>query len=212
MARAPSFCAVILAAGESTRMGTDKALLPWPPQQEGKRVGDQTFLSAAIQSLNAVSDLVIVVAGKNEQQLAPIVYTQAAFLVRNPAPERGQFSSLQLGLQEVLNHGRDAAICTLVDRPPVSPATLSRLCEAFSTAADGTWALVPQYGGKHGHPVLWGREMISVLLDAPPTSNAREIEHRYQQHIQYFQVDDPTVAQNIDTPQDYATLSAPPSK
>jgi len=211
MTRAPSFCAVILAAGESTRMGTDKALLPWPPQAAGGP-GGQTFLSAAIQCLNAFSDLVIVVAGKNEAQLAPVVYAQGAFIVRNPAPERGQFSSLQVGLQEVLNHGRDAAIVTLVDRPPVNAATLDRLCAAFAAAASGIWAIVPEYGGKHGHPVLWDREMIAAFLKAPASSSAREIEHQYQQHIEYVAVDDPAVILNVDTPQDYSALVPAPSK
>ncbi|MGA8152927.1 MAG: nucleotidyltransferase family protein [Terriglobales bacterium] len=212
MTRAPSFCAVILAAGESTRMGTDKALLPWPPYRAGMQPGGRTFLSAAIQSLNAFSDLVIVVAGKNEPQLAPVVYTEGAFVVRNPAPERGQFSSLQVGLQEVLNHGRDAAIVTLVDRPPVSAATLSQLGAAFEAAASGTWAVVPEHGGKHGHPVLLDREMIAVFLNAPASGNAQEIEHQYQQHIQYVAVDDPAIAMNVDTPQDYEALVAPPLK
>jgi len=210
MIRAPSFCAVILAAGESTRMGTDKALLPWPPHRAGVQPGGQTFLSAAIQSLNAFSDLVIVVAGKNESQITPVVYAQGGFVVRNPAPERGQFSSLQVGLQEVLNHGRDAAIVTLVDRPPVSAATLSQLCAAFVAAASGTWAVVPQYGGKHGHPVLLDREMIAVFLNAPATSNAQGIEHENQEHVEYVDVDDPAVALNVDTPQDYEALTSPP--
>jgi len=212
MTRAPSWCAVILAAGESTRMGRDKALLPWPPYRAGVQTGGQTFLSAAIQSLNPFSDLVIVVAGKNEAQLTPVVYAQSGFVVRNPAPARGQFSSLQVGLQEVLNHGRDGAIVTLVDRPPVSADTLNTLCAAFVDAAAGTWAVVPECGGKHGHPVLLGREMIAAFLNAAPTSNAREIEHQYQQHIQYVAVDDPAVAMNVDTPQDYEALSLPPSK
>jgi molybdenum cofactor cytidylyltransferase len=210
MTRAPSFCAVILAAGESTRMGTDKALLPWPPYRAGLQSGGQTFLSAAIQSLNAFSDLVIVVVGKNEPLVTPVVYAEGAFAVRNPVPERGQFSSLQVGLQEVLNHGRDAAIVTLVDRPPVSAATLTQLCAAFEAAASGTWAVVPEHGGKHGHPVLWDREMIAVLLQAPATGNAQEIEHQYQEHIEYVVVDDPAVSLNVDTPKDYEALFAPP--
>ncbi len=64
-------------------------------------------------------DVVLVVVGKNEAALAPIVYANGASLVVNPDPERGQFSSLRVGLQEVLNRGRDAAMVTLVDRPPV---------------------------------------------------------------------------------------------
>ena len=54
--------------------------------------------------------LVIVVAGKNASSLAPVVYGAGAAMVANPDPARGQFSSLQVGLQEVLNRGRDAAM------------------------------------------------------------------------------------------------------
>lgn len=209
MSRAPSLFGVILAAGESTRMGTDKALLPWPPATAGAPATGQTFLSAAIQSLSPFSDTVIVVAGKNEAEIAPVVYANGAFLVRNPAPERGQFSSLQVGLQEVLNHGRDAAIVTLVDRPPAKAATLQGLCEAFAMAASGKWAVVPEYGGKHGHPILLGREMIEAFLKSPATANARDIEHQNQAHIEYIVVDDPFVTLNVDTPQDYAGLASP---
>jgi molybdenum cofactor cytidylyltransferase len=78
-----------------------------------------TFLSAAIRLFFSHVDEVLVVVGKNEAALAPIVYANGAALVINPEPERGQFSSLRVGLQEVLNRGRDAAVVTLVDRPPV---------------------------------------------------------------------------------------------
>lgn len=202
MPRASSMCAVILAAGESSRMGRDKALLPWPP---GAAVGTTTFLSAAIRAFSPFNDIVIVVVGKNEENLTHLVYSTAAIMVRNPAPERGQFSSLQVGLQEVMNRGRDAAMITLVDRPPVQAATLERLQQAF--AFTEKWALVPEYGGKHGHPIIVGREMMEVFLRAPATATARDLEHQNQQHIEYFPVDDPFVATNVDTPEDYAKLS-----
>lgn len=206
MARAPAFCGIILAAGESTRMGSDKALLPWPPIAAGQSPGNQTFLSAGISSLLQVCDLVLVVAGKNEERLTPLVYANNASLVRNPAPEGGQFSSLQIGLQEVLNHGRDAAIVTLVDRPPVRPATLAALRDAFVAAAPDIWAVVPEYKGRHGHPFVAGRELIHKWLQAEPTTTARDVEHENQVHIAYLPVEDPYVVVNVDTPQDYSAL------
>jgi len=209
MGRSLSFCGVILAAGESTRMGSDKALLLWPPTSRdptSPAFSRQTFLSAAIEALNAYNDMVIVVVGKNEPHLAPVVYATGASLVRNPAPEQGQFSSLQVGLREVLNRGRDAAMLTLVDRPPVKTATLESLRSTFEAAGDGIWAVVPECGGKHGHPIVVGREMIEAFLKAPPNATARDIQHQYREHIEYASVDDPFIASNVDTPQDYEAL------
>jgi molybdenum cofactor cytidylyltransferase len=204
MRQAPGFCGIILAAGESTRMGTDKALLPWPP---GTTTG-QTFLSGAIRALSLFSDMVIVVVGANEPNLTPIAYASGASVVRNPAPENGQFSSLRVGLQQALNYGRDAAIVTLVDRPPAGSATLEALTSAFVAAPNDVWAIVPEVNGKHGHPILLAREMIEAFLRAPDNANARDIEHQNQQHIQYIPVEDQTVTLNVNTPEDYATLTS----
>ena len=193
-------------------MGRDKALLPWPPLLAGapKDASGNTFLSAAIQSLTPSTEMVIVVAGANSAQIAPVIYAQAAFLVENPQPELGQFSSLRIGLHEVLSRGRDAAVVTLVDRPPVLTATLQALLAAFASAVEqGKWAVVPQHEGRNGHPIVIGREMIEAFLRAPDSSNAREVRHAHQEFIEYVAVDDPNVALNVDTPQEYSALQFP---
>jgi molybdenum cofactor cytidylyltransferase len=223
MTRSPSFCAIILAAGESSRMGRDKALLPWPPAQPESyhpsediaglsRVAapsrTQTFLSAAIELLNPFSELVLVIGGKNSDTIAPVVYATAASLITNPHPERGQFSSLQIGLQEVLNRGRDAAIVTLVDRPPCSADTVSALISLFRQIYEaGKWAVVPEFDGKHGHPIVIGREMMEAFLKAPVSSTARDVEHSFQSHIHYHPVSDASVVANVDTPEEYQRLA-----
>lgn len=208
MSRALSLCGVILAAGKSARMGTDKALLPWPPVAPGQ-VSTGTLLSASIRSLSSYTDVVIVVVGTNETVLAPVVYASGASLVTNPDPDRGQFSSLQVGLQEVLNRGRDAALVTLVDRPPVSRRTIERLREVFESAATNwKWAVVPEYAGKHGHPIVLAREMIEVFLKATPTATARDVEHEYQEHVEYVSVDDSLITVNVNTPEEYAALQS----
>lgn len=186
-------------------MGRDKALLPWPPA-ESQVIPKDTFLSAAIRSLARSTDFVLVVAGKNEAELAPIAYANGASVVTNPDPNLGQFSSLQVGLQEVLNRGRDAAIITLVDRPAVDANTVQILRETFEAAPQDIWATVPEFSGKHGHPFVAGREMIERFLREPATGNARDVEHRYQEHVQYVPVGEPNVGLNINTPEDYARL------
>ena len=207
MSHVVSFGGVILAAGESSRMGTDKALLRWPPSPAGE-TGSETFLSAAIRSLSLATDFVLVVAGKNEQSLAPVVYANGASVVINPQPERGQFSSLQVGLREVLNRGRDTAVITLVDRPPATAATILTLRAAYESADRKIWAVVPEFSGKHGHPFIAGRELMEAFLHAPATSSARDIEHQHHENVLYVAVDDPLVTANVDTPADYAALSA----
>lgn len=208
MSRFSSFAGVILAAGESSRMGTDKALLPWPPRLEGQPPSNETFLSAAIRSLSFSTDFVVVVAGANESALAPVVYANGASIITNPDPSRGQFSSLQVGLHEVLNHGRDAAVITLIDRPPVSQATIDVLRSAFESAPPIIWSVVPEFSGHHGHPFIAGRELIETFLREPATGSARDVEHRHQENIQYVPVNDPFVALNVNTPEDYAALMA----
>jgi CTP:molybdopterin cytidylyltransferase MocA len=199
MALSPSFAGVILAAGTSSRMGRDKALLSW----QGK-----TFLLGAIQALRPLTEFVIVVAGENEANLAPIVNAEAAFLVRNPDPAQGQFSSLQCGLDNVLDRGRDAAILTLVDRPAPALATIEMLKNTFVQADDNVWAVVPEFGGKHGHPIVIGREMMNAFLRTPASSSARDVEHANQSHILYVPVTDPLVTANVDTPEDLQKLTA----
>ena len=206
MTRSPSICGVILAAGSSTRMGRDKALLPWPPGYQGGIC--DTFLGGWIRLMQQHTEMVTVVGGKNCSTLAPVVYSMGAFLMENHSPELGQFSSLKLGLQTVLGHGRDSVAIALVDRPPVLLATLSTLHSAFLGALEQDfWAVVPEYDQRHGHPSLLSREMIEAMLRAPLTATARDIMHANEQRVCYVPVDDARVTLNIDTQQDYERLA-----
>jgi CTP:molybdopterin cytidylyltransferase MocA len=82
------------------------------------------------------------------------------------------------------------------------------LRDAFDSAPQNVWAVVPEFSGQHGHPYLVGRELIEVFLQASATASARDVEHRYQEHIRYVEVRDPFVALNVNTPEDYAALLA----
>ena len=202
-------CGVILAAGESSRMGRDKALLPWPPAKQGTATpANGTFLSEAILALRPFTDAVIVVGGRNRDNIAPVAEANGAILLLNPMPEQGQFSSLRCGLSAVLARGPAAAMITLVDRPPPKAATLELLCASFARArALGRWAVAPENEGKHGHPLLAGSELIEAFLAAPLSSNAKEVRGANAQHIAYISVADPWVALNVNTPEEYAALA-----
>ena len=209
MTKTTKVCGVILAAGESSRMGTDKALLPWPPAEQGASAAfSQTLLSAAIAALKPVTDAVIVVAGRNAEKLAPVVSAGGASLVENPDPDRGQFSSLQAGLSAVVAGGYDAAMITPVDCPPLGAATLERLLASFEQGLTaGKWAVAPEHDGRHGHPLVAARKLMDAFLSAPVTSNAREVQHAHQQEIEYVSVSEPLLSADLNTPDQYAAAA-----
>jgi CTP:molybdopterin cytidylyltransferase MocA len=200
---------LILAAGESTRMGTDKAMLPWPPPSpDATGPPRQTLLSAALLAFAPLTQLNVVVAGRNADALANVAGAYGADLVRNPAPENGQFSSLQIGLRAVLDRGCNAAIITPVDCPPLSPASLERLHHAFLGAfAAEFWAVAPEHESRHGHPLLASRALIDAFLEAPITGNAREILHAYATRVVYVPVPESLAKAGLNTPQDYAAVA-----
>jgi molybdenum cofactor cytidylyltransferase len=202
-------CAVILAAGASSRMGTDKALLPWPPPQPGHRPGIETLLSATIAALQPFVEASLVVAGANAERLAPIVSASGASLVLNPAPERGQFSSLQTGVRAALDRGSNAVMITPVDCPPLSAASLQALRAAFAQALErGQWAVAPIHNGKRGHPLLAGRQLIEVFLHAPASSNVRKVKRACAERFHYVPVPDPLLTADMNTPEQYAATAA----
>jgi len=206
-------CGVILSAGASSRMGTDKALLPWPPAAPGAAPTGETLLSAAIAALRPCAEAVVVVAGKNANNIAPLIAAKGALMAHNPAPERGQFSSLQIGLREVLARGCDAATITLVDCPPLSAASMEKLIASFTAAlALEKWGVVPENNGRRGHPLVAGRALIDAFLAAPVTSNAREIQRAHAHLIESVPVPDSTVSVDLNTPEEYAAYSMNHSK
>src|SRR5208337_903809 len=181
---------LVLAAGDSTRMGADKAMLPWPPRPAGATDSRRyTLLSAALLAFEPLTHINVVVAGRNADAIATMVSACGAYLVRNPAPENGQFSSLHIGLRDLLDKGCNAAIITPVDCPPLSPSSLERLHHAFLGALTaGFWAAAPEHDGKHGHPLLASHDLIDAFLKAPITGNAREVLHAHVSRVVYVPV------------------------
>ncbi len=187
-------------------MGSEKALLPWPPTAQAGDGSRESLLAAMISALKTISEAVVVVAGANAGALTPEVSAGGAVLVRNPDPDRGQFSSLQTGLQEVLARGYGAAVVTPVDCPPLSSATMQRLRSAFEQAVEaGKWAVEPENGGLHGHPLLAGRDLIGAFLRAPAISNARAVKDEHRNRIEYVSVPD-ALSVDLNTPGEYRAL------
>lgn len=187
---------VILAAGASSRMGGHpKALLD---------LRGETFVARLVRVLSTICDPVIVVLGYHVDRVRPMV-PEGAKVVINPAPERGQLSSLQTGLAE-LPENAEGFMFVPVDCPAAEPETVAHIKTAFVGRAARIQFVVPQYRGKHGHPVCASREIAKEMLALPSTAQARDVVHAHIANTLYVDVDDPGILTDIDNPARYKDL------
>ncbi len=197
----PRIEGILLAAGESRRMGYPKPLL---------RVGDETFLSRSARSILAVLPRLIVVLGAHAERIRPAIPVDRGIVtVENPRFKAGQLSSLKVGLQ-ALGDDCDGVLVHLADHPLVKPSTFESVVAEF---ARGRGAIViARCDGKRGHPVIFGRSVFRELLDAPEDEGARAVVIRDPTRVVYVEVDDPGVSLDLDTPADVekAGLQPPP--
>jgi molybdenum cofactor cytidylyltransferase len=194
-----SLAGIILAAGESRRMGTPKPLL---------ELNGETFLDRLVLTLGATCSPVIVVLGSESQRIREgLRHADLASLVLNSDYARGQLSSLQCGLAAVPS-GAGGVMFTLVDHPAVLPSTVARIARAFQERSPQELLAVPRYQGRHGHPVCAARELIAEFLALPPNAQAREVIHHHRDETAYVDVDDQGIIQDIDDPDTYDRLTA----
>ncbi len=193
--------AIILAAGESSRMGRPKALLPDP--------GGRPFVVRLAGSFAAAGvPHIIVVAGSHSAAIsgaldaAPLPVRP--FVVTNAHPARGQLSSLWVGLDEAERAGAEAVLVTLVDIPMVEVATIDRILDAWQEHRAPI--VRPAFRGRHGHPVLFDRSVFAALRRAPLDEGARAVVHAHADDIRNVDVDDEGCVTDIDTPEDYEKL------
>ncbi len=187
--------AIILAAGASQRMGTPKALLEYR---------DETFVGRLVRVFAAACDDVIVVLGNHVEEIRPQVPMRAKVVV-NPAPERGQLSSLQTALIE-LPSDADGFAFIPVDCPAVAEETVARLAQMFTERDRETRFVIPRIGNKRGHPVLGDRRIADELLALQPRGEARTVVHAHVPNTAYLDVTDHGIFADIDTPDAYRRL------
>jgi molybdenum cofactor cytidylyltransferase len=184
---------IILAAGESRRMGSPKALLDF---------GGETFLDHLIASLAGLCTPVIVVLGYGAEEIrAGLRAADKALFVVNADYRLGQFSSMQCGLRAVPSEA-SGVIFSLVDHPAVQPSTLTRLAASQAPLA------IPRLQGRRGHPIFFSRPLLAEFLALPPDASAREVVDRHAADVEYIDVDDPGILQDIDDPEAYRRLVA----
>ncbi len=180
--------AVILAAGESKRMGEPKLLL----QVGGKRVIEWT-----VDSFKSVVDDVIVVLGYKPENLIPILEKLGIRWIINENYHEGMVSSFKKGLGELKDC--EAIFLALGDQPFVPQNFLTRAIEAWK---GGAKVVNPVYKGKKGHPVLFDRSLFSEILSLRKHEMVRDVIYRHEGERRLVEAGKWAVI-DLDTPKDF---------
>ncbi|HUE75210.1 MAG TPA: nucleotidyltransferase family protein [Chloroflexota bacterium] len=193
--------AILLAAGESTRMGQLKALLPW---------GGTTLFEYQIGELHrSLVSETIVVLGHGAEQLDPLARPGRTRVIVNPNYRWGRSSSIRVGLQAIADEPA-AIVVTSVDQP--RPAAVIDSLVRDHLRRNGLITR-PVYRAQHGHPpVFSGRLLPELRRVTEEKSGLKEVLQKHQSQVYDLDLDDPVVLLNLNSPQDYeAALRRDPS-
>jgi molybdenum cofactor cytidylyltransferase len=190
------FAGLILAAGESSRMGRDKALLTYR---------GRTFLETIMQMLRTAGlERTVVVLGYHADEIQRAVDLRGIQVVINPNYPQGQTSSLQTGLRALEKEEPEAVILCLVDHPAVSAEVVKQLLANFHQS--GAPVVIPTFEGQRGHPVLISRQLFPELLSLAPGAGANTVIREYRDATQFVEVEDRGILLDVDDPETYERL------
>jgi molybdenum cofactor cytidylyltransferase len=185
--------ALILAAGESRRMGFPKPLLDFR---------GETFLDHLIASFAPFCEPVIAVLGAHAERVrAGMKAAAKALLVENPDYRLGQLTSMQCGLRAVPSECA-GLLFTLVDHPNVAASTIEALL-----AERGARLVIPRFEGRRGHPIYIPRDLIPEFLALGPEQSAKEVIHKHAPETRYLDLTDPGILDDVDDPETYRRLA-----
>ncbi len=190
---------IILAAGESRRMGYPKPLLS---------IDGQTFIEKIVATMLAVVPRLVIVLGAYANRIRPVIpHDRRIEIVENPNYSRGQLSSLKIGLGAVQ---KDSAgvIVHLGDHPMVRVESFRAIVESYGRTAGPI--VIARNAGRRGHPVLFDRSVFAELQSAPESQGARSVVNADNSRVQYIDLDDPGINLDLDTPADLARAGLPP--
>ena len=186
--------AVVLSAGESSRMGRPKALLP---------IEGETFIGRIVASLKQTQvGKIIVVLGHNSDLLAAAIRPLAVDILINTNYKLGQLSSLQVAVRNLLPDADcDGMLVHLVDHPYIDASLVDRMIQQFYESKKDI--VVPRCRGKRGHPVLFSRALFGELLDAPMDQGAKAVVNAHGNGTLEIETNEKGVTVDIDTPELY---------
>ena len=185
--------AIILAAGQSKRMGQPKMLLPW---------GETSVLGKVIETLQRAGvGEILVIAGAEREKIERIVAQYGVRSTHNP--DGGEMlSSMQAGLRAARDNASvAAALVCLGDQPQVEEGSVRRVAEAFEAGKSNL--VVPSYRMRRGHPWLVARPLWDEILAMSPTESLREFLNRHADEIEYVEVETPSILADLDTYEEY---------
>ena len=185
---------VILSAGESSRMGSPKALLAYR---------GTTFLEHLVNLLQGRVEPLLVVLGHGADRIrAAVRLPPQVRVLLNQDYRLGQLSSLQTAIRALEGSPVSGLLVVPVDHPAVEPEVVAALLDAF--AAEQPEVLVPIFEGRRGHPVIFSLRLFAELLAAPLEEGARAVVRRHT--ARELPINDAGILADIDDPESYRRL------
>ena len=183
---------MILAAGESKRMGKPKLLLPF---------GEKTIIETVIDSvIQSKLDDVLVVLGAHREKIEKKIKDFSIKIVVNPNFKNDMLSSVQCGFR-ALPEDVEASLVILGDQPEISSALINKIVEAYKKSKKGI--VLPVYRKNRGHPVLIDMKYQGEIEDLNPDLGLRNLVYKHAEDILEVEVITPSILQDIDTIEDY---------
>jgi molybdenum cofactor cytidylyltransferase len=192
---------VLLAAGRGRRMGTTKQLLRWPPPD-----GESTVVATAFDRIAPACDDMVVVLGHQAEAVTAALGGRVFRRVESDANAE-LFESIRAGLSVAHRLASDTAVMLhLADHPAVASSTVTRLLHALH--AEPERAIIPEFDGRGGHPVLIPPELGDRLLRYHGSGGLRQFWRHHPELCRRITVDDAGVVLDLDTPEQYARFAA----